>query len=154
MADYEKINWRNGEEGGTPTSAANFNHMDDGIATAAQAAADAQSAAAAAQSAASRALTPDSTLDMTKIGETTGYSRDLMRVESAAAARTHLGAGTSSLTIGTTGNTAAAGNHKHSYNDLEDRPTIPDVSGLVSQEDFDALAARVAALEAAAEPGE
>ena len=93
-----------------------------------------------AKSAASRALTPDSTLDMTKIGETTGYSRDLMRVESAAAARTHLGAGTSSLTIGTTGNTAAAGNHTH--------------GDLVSKSAFDELAARVAALESTDEPAE
>lgn len=44
MADYEKINWQNGEAGGTPTSADNFNRMDDGIATA-------QSTADAAQSA-------------------------------------------------------------------------------------------------------
>ncbi|MEY8565207.1 hypothetical protein AALF15_01370 [Corynebacteriaceae bacterium 7-707] len=133
---YEKLNLSTGDAWSEDAIA----HVEDGIAT--------------ADAAASRALTPDSTLDMTKIGETTGYSRDLMRVESAAAARTHLGAGTSSLTIGTTGNTAAAGDHKHSYNDLEDKPTIPDVSGFVPQEDFDALAARVAALEADAEPGE
>lgn len=31
---YEPIDWKNGAEGGTPTSAANFNHMDGGIARA------------------------------------------------------------------------------------------------------------------------
>lgn len=49
MADYEKINWQNGEAGGTPTSAENFNRMDDGIATAQSTADAAQSAAAEAQ---------------------------------------------------------------------------------------------------------
>ena len=28
---YEKINWQNGEEGGTPASAENFDHMDEEI---------------------------------------------------------------------------------------------------------------------------
>lgn len=49
MADYEKINWQNGEAGGTPTSAENFNRMDDGIAAAQSTADAAQSAAAEAQ---------------------------------------------------------------------------------------------------------
>lgn len=31
---YNRVNWANGEEGGTPTSAANFNTMDRGIADA------------------------------------------------------------------------------------------------------------------------
>lgn len=31
---YDRVNWENGEEGGTPTSADNFNTMDRGIADA------------------------------------------------------------------------------------------------------------------------
>lgn len=31
---YDRVNWANGEEGGTPTSAENFNTMDRGIADA------------------------------------------------------------------------------------------------------------------------
>lgn len=31
---YDRVNWANGEEGGTPTSADNFNTMDRGIADA------------------------------------------------------------------------------------------------------------------------
>lgn len=31
---YDRVNWKNGEEGGTPTSADNFNAMDRGIADA------------------------------------------------------------------------------------------------------------------------
>lgn len=60
MADYEKINWRNGEEGGTPTSAANFRHMDHGIATA-------QSAADAAQ------RTADGKADPSAIPDVSGF---------------------------------------------------------------------------------
>ncbi|MGN0095040.1 MAG: hypothetical protein ACI38U_03150 [Corynebacterium sp.] len=142
MADYEKINWKNGEEGGTPTSAANFGHMEDGIDAATK-------AATAAQRTADSALTSDSELDMTKIGETTAHSRDVMRSDSAAKTRQIIGAGTSSLTIGTTGSTAAAGDHKHSYNDLTDKPTIPSTDGLASQSALEALESRIAALESA-----
>ncbi|MGO1711590.1 hypothetical protein [Corynebacterium variabile] len=60
MADYEKINWQNGEAGGTPTSAENFNRMDDGIATA-------QSTADAAQ------RTADSKADPGDIPDVTGF---------------------------------------------------------------------------------
>lgn len=128
---YEKLNLKTGDEWSDEAIA----HIEDGIAT--------------ADSAASKSLTADSTLDMQKIGETTAHSRDVMRSDSAAKTREVIGAGTSSLTIGTTSDTAAAGDHKHSYDELTDTPTIPSVSGLVSQEDFDALAERVAAIESA-----
>ncbi|MCJ7859272.1 hypothetical protein [Corynebacterium kalidii] len=67
MADYEKINWQNGEAGGTPTSAENFNRMDDGIATAQSTADAAQSAADAAQ------RTADSKADPGDIPDVTGF---------------------------------------------------------------------------------
>lgn len=113
-----------------------------------------ESETAAAKSTADKALTSDSELDMTKIGETTAHSRDVMRSDSAAKTRQIIGAGTSSLTIGTTGSTAAAGDHKHSYADLTNKPTIPSTDGLASQSALDELAARVTALESGSGGGE
>lgn len=67
--------------------------------------------------------------------------KTVMKAGDAAAARTAIGAGTSNLKVGTAATDAKAGNWK---------PTATDV-GAPTQEQFDALAARVSALEAAAE---
>lgn len=86
-----------------------------------------------------------------KISDATSLGRKLLKAASAAAARADIGAGTSDLTLGTTATTAAKGDHKHSFNDLTDKPTIPSVSGLAKEADLTALADRVTALET---PGE
>lgn len=49
-----------------------------------------------------------------QISDSTATGRSVLTAASAAAARSAIGAGTSDLTIGTTGSTAAAGNHTHS----------------------------------------
>ena len=41
-------------------------------------------------------------------------------------------------TVGTTATTAAAGNHKHSYNDLNDKPTIPSATAAGTRAQLDA----------------
>ena len=48
-----------------------------------------------------------------QISDSTTVGRALLTAADAAAARTAIGAGTSSLALGTTGSTAAAGNHTH-----------------------------------------
>jgi hypothetical protein len=55
----------------------------------------------------------------------TAVGKSVLKAADQGAARTAIGAGTSSLALGTTATTAAAGNHIHSYNDLTDKPTIP-----------------------------
>ena len=81
----------------------------------------------------------------------TSTGRKVLKAADAAAARDAIGAGTSSLALGTTSTTAAKRDHTHAYADLTGKPTIPSVSGLAKQSDLDALAARVAALEPPAE---
>ena len=49
-----------------------------------------------------------------QISDATTVGRDVLTATSKAAARQAIGAGTSSLTLGTTASTAAAGNHTHS----------------------------------------
>lgn len=77
----------------------------------------------------------------------TSTGRNVLKAADAAAARDAIGAGTSSLALGTTSTTAAKGDHTHAYADLTGKPTIPSVSGLAKQADLEALVARVAALE-------
>ena len=48
-----------------------------------------------------------------QISDSTATGRSVLTAADAAAARTAIGAGTSSLALGTTGSTAAAGNHTH-----------------------------------------
>lgn len=55
------------------------------------------------------------------ISDSTSVGRAVLTAADAAAGRTALGAGTSSLALGSTGSTAAAGNHTH---------VVLDVSGL------------------------
>jgi hypothetical protein len=55
----------------------------------------------------------------------TAVGKQIIKATDAAAARTAIGAGTSSLALGTTATTAAKGDHTHSYNDLTDKPAIP-----------------------------
>ncbi|MER7500447.1 capsid cement protein [Nonomuraea pusilla] len=47
------------------------------------------------------------------IGDATAVGRNVLTATDQAAARTAIGAGTSNLALGTTGTTAAAGNHTH-----------------------------------------
>lgn len=54
----------------------------------------------------------------TEISDSTATGRSVMTAASAAAARTAIGAGTSDLTIGTTGSTAKAGNYAPTKTDV------------------------------------
>lgn len=65
-----------------------------------------------------------------------------------AAAREAIGAGTSNLTLGSGANQAAAGNHSHAFSTLSG--TVDDASGSNLQAILADLAARIAAIEAAA----
>jgi hypothetical protein len=55
----------------------------------------------------------------------TAVGKSVLKAADQGAARTAIGAGTSSLALGTTATTAAKGDHTHSYNDLTDKPVIP-----------------------------
>lgn len=63
-----------------------------------------------------------------------------------AAARTAIGAGTSSLALGTTASTAAAGNHTHTFTALTG--TVAGATGANLQAILNDLAARIGVLEA------
>lgn len=54
----------------------------------------------------------------TNISDSTAVGRSVLTAVDAAAARTAIGAGTSNLALGTTGTTAAAGNHTHVATDI------------------------------------
>lgn len=69
------------------------------------------------------------------ITDATAVGKSVLKAASAAAARTAIGAGTSSLEVGTGASQAAAGNHTH--------------SNYVTTTDFNALEQRVEALEGA-----
>lgn len=81
----------------------------------------------------------------TQISDSTTTGRSLLTATDAAAARATIGAGTSSLALGTTGSTAAAGNHTHAYSTMTGIPstftpsahthTISDVTSLQSSLD-------------------
>lgn len=77
---------------------------------------------------------PVSSADIT---DATTVGKAVLTAADAAAARTAIGAGTSSLTIGTTASAAAAGNHTH---------TIANITGLQT-----ALDAKMTATKAAAQ---
>lgn len=82
------------------------------------------------------------------ITDATTVGRSVLTAADAAAARTAIGAGTSSLALGATGTTAAAGNHVHTATQVTATAVSPGtattVQGILAE-----LAARIAALEAA-----
>jgi hypothetical protein len=61
------------------------------------------------------------------ISDSTTVGRAVLTAVDAAAGRTALGAGTSSLTLGSTGSTAAAGNHGHAQADVTN--LVTDLAG-------------------------
>lgn len=78
----------------------------------------------------------------------TATGKAVLKAADAADARSAIGAGTSSLKVGTAATDAKAGNYVPAWADVTGKPTIPSVSGLAKQTDLDVLTARVAALEA------
>lgn len=74
------------------------------------------------------------------IADATATGKDLLRSADAAAARTAIGAGTSSLALGSTSMTAAAGNHTHTADGITDAT----VTGKALIRAADAAAARTA----------
>ncbi|MDK8193771.1 head fiber protein [Paenibacillus sp. UMB7766-LJ446] len=98
-------------------------------------------------------ITSDNITDASSTG------KSVLKATDAAAARTAIGAGTSNLAIGTTGTTAAAGNHAHAVAAItglqaaldakltgtkaaaQANSTATDVAGLVA--DFNALLAKL-----------
>ena len=85
------------------------------------------------------------TADTLSGATTTGKA--VLKATDAAAARSAIGAGTSSLKVGTAATDAKAGDYVPAWSEVTGKPTIPSVSGLAKQADLDALSARVAALE-------
>lgn len=76
------------------------------------------------------------------VSDATTVGRSVLTAASAAAARTAIGAGTSSLTLGTSGTTACAGNDARLLTGSAaavNNSTATDVAGLVA--DFNALLA-------------
>lgn len=77
----------------------------------------------------------------------TATGKAVLKAVDAAAARSAIGAGTSSLKVGTAATDAKAGDYVPAWAEVTGKPTIPSVSGLAKQADLDALVARVEALE-------
>lgn len=77
----------------------------------------------------------------------TATGKAVLKATDASAARSAIGAGTSSLKVGTAATDAKAGDYVPAWAEVTGKPTIPSVSGLAKQADLDALSARVAALE-------
>ncbi|AER47669.1 head fiber protein [Mycobacterium phage Dori] len=127
---YTKQTWADGQAGNTPITAARLNHIEDGVAAATTAAEAADTVTAA------------------NITDSTAVGRNVLTATDQAAARTAIGAGTSSLAIGTTASTAAAGNHSHTATQVTATPvgggSATTVQGILAE-----LAARIATLEAA-----
>lgn len=80
----------------------------------------------------------------------TATGKAVLKATDASAARSAIGAGTSSLKVGTAATDAKAGDYVPAWAEVTGKPTIPSISGLAKQADLDALSARVAALEAPA----
>lgn len=80
------------------------------------------------------------------ITDATTTGKAVLTAASVAAARTAIGAGTSSLALGATGTTAAAGNHTHTATQVTATAISPGtattVQGILAE-----LAARITALE-------
>ncbi|MEK3987999.1 hypothetical protein MHB77_32245 [Paenibacillus sp. FSL K6-3166] len=88
-----------------------------------------------------------STVTAANITDATVVGRNVIKAVDATAARTAIGAGTSSLALGATAATAAAGNHAHTATQVTATAigpgTATNVQGILAE-----LAARVVALEA------
>lgn len=59
-----------------------------------------------------------------QVSDASSVGRSVLTAADAAAARTAIGAGTSSLGLGSTASTAAAGNHTHTHASLTDTTTV------------------------------
>lgn len=81
----------------------------------------------------------------------TATGKAVLKAADAAAARSAIGAGTSSLKVGTAATDAKAGDYVPAWAEVTGKPTIPSIAGLAKQADLDALVARVEALETPAE---
>lgn len=114
---YTKQTWTNGDTD-TPLSAPRLLHIEDGVA-----AADAAATAAASAAEGKAPIEHEHTWDEIK-----GKPAVIAAGADAAAARTAIGAGTSSLTLGTTNSTAARGNHTH-----DDYVTVTAHNALVAR---------------------
>lgn len=102
-----------------------------------------------------------SSITSAQITDATTVGKSVLTAADATAARTAIGAGTSSLALGTTASTAAAGNHTHTIANVtglqtaldakltaskaatQANSTATDVAGLVA--DFNALLAKLKA---------
>jgi hypothetical protein len=80
----------------------------------------------------------------------TATGKAVLKAADAAAARSAIGAGTSSLKVGTAATDAKAGDYVPAWAEVTGKPTIPSIAGLAKQADLDALVARVEALETTA----
>lgn len=155
---YNRVNWENGEEGGTPTSADNFNTMDRGIA-------DAHDRLDRKPDHSDIPDAPDLSDYVTQedvdesvqgkadrehqheaqdISDSSAFSRGLIRTQDAAGARAHLQAAAAS-DIPDVSDLATQEYVDNAVGQID----VPDVSGLASQADLEALEARIAALESA-----
>src|SRR5690606_8448528 len=63
------------------------------------------------------------TTSSSDITDATAVGVDLLTASDAAAARAAIGAGTSDLELGSTSSTAAAGNHTHTWDAIQSKPT-------------------------------
>ena len=118
---YTKQEWKDGAEGKTPINAERLNHMESGIA-------DGQNAAAVNWSnlsgkpatfaptigkTATTAMAGNTSIPAAPTADTlsgaTAVGKSVMKAADAAAARDAIGAGTSSLALGTTATTALKG---------------------------------------------
>lgn len=133
---YEPTAWVDDAE--PDLEASNLNKIEQGIA-------DAHTAAAAAQTAANgKASAADIPTADTITGATT-VGKEVIKAANESAARAAIGAGTSTLALGTTSTTAAAGNHTHTVANITGLQDALD--GKVSTADFAAAIARIEALE-------
>ncbi|MEC0328685.1 hypothetical protein P4H42_03490 [Paenibacillus macerans] len=83
-----------------------------------------------------------------QISDASAVGRSVITAADASAARTAIGAGTSSLALGTTASTAAAGNHTHAASAIT-TAAITGVTGTNVQAVLAELAGRITALEGA-----
>lgn len=106
---YDLQTWTNGQPGGTPLSATRLQHIEDGLA--------ALDALKVDQVYVDSNLAAKAPLVHTHLvadlGDASSIGRLLLHADDAPTARTLIGAGTSSLGLGTASTDAAPGNHTH-----------------------------------------
>lgn len=92
------------------------------------------------------------TITAADVSDATTVGRNVMKAESASAARSAIGAGTSNLTLGTTASTALAGNYKPAWGDVTGKPAF----GTAAQADTGdfATSAQGAKADSAVQPGD